>query len=96
MFSYSNRNLLVYVTVCCPFVEFFSNRRQRVVADGATSEWIPIVSGLPQKCVGSSSIHPIYQRNFWAGGEQTIYMYIVYAYADDPTHMHRHIQYTYI
>ena len=27
--------------------EFLSNRRQRVVADGATSEWIPIVSGMP-------------------------------------------------
>ena len=28
--------------------EFLSNRRQRVVVDGATSEWIPIVSGVPQ------------------------------------------------
>ena len=26
--------------------EFFSNRRQRVVVDGATSEWIPIVDGV--------------------------------------------------
>ena len=29
--------------------EFFSNRRQRVVVDGATSEWIPIVSGMSQE-----------------------------------------------
>ena len=29
-------------------MEFLSNRRQRVVADGATSEWTPIVSGVPQ------------------------------------------------
>ena len=28
--------------------EFLSNRRQRVVVDGATSEWIQIVSGVPQ------------------------------------------------
>ena len=31
--------------------EFLSNRRQRVVVDGATSEWIPIVSGMPQGSV---------------------------------------------
>ena len=30
----------------CPFVG-----RQRVVVVGATSEWIPIVSGMPQECV---------------------------------------------
>ena len=54
--------------------EFHSNRRQRVVVDGATSEWFPIVSAVPQasvlgppnrfcratsKCVGSSSVHPL-------------------------------------
>ena len=38
-------------------IEYLSDRRKRVVVDGATSEWIPIVSikdgtGL---CVGSSS-----------------------------------------
>ena len=31
--------------------EFLSNRRQRVVVDGATSEWIPIVSDVPQGSV---------------------------------------------
>ena len=29
-------------------MEFLSKRRQKVVFDGATSEWIPIISGLPQ------------------------------------------------
>ena len=31
--------------------EFLSNRRQRVVVDGATSEWIPIVSCIPKGSV---------------------------------------------
>ena len=32
--------------------DFLSNSRQRVVVDGATSEWIPIVSDMPQGSVG--------------------------------------------
>ena len=28
--------------------EFLSDRRQRVVVDGAASEWIPIILGVPQ------------------------------------------------
>ena len=28
-------------------IKFLSNRRQTVVVDGATSEWIPIISGVP-------------------------------------------------
>ena len=31
--------------------EFLSGRRQRVVVDGAASEWIPIISGVPQVSV---------------------------------------------
>ena len=31
--------------------KFLSNRRQRVVVDGATGEWIPIVSGVSQGSV---------------------------------------------
>ena len=31
-----------------------------------------IVSGVPQGSVGSSSVHPLYQWNLWAVGEQTI------------------------
>ena len=28
--------------------DFLSDRRQRVVVDGSASEWIPIISGIPQ------------------------------------------------
>ena len=31
--------------------EFLSDRRQRVVVDGASNEWIPIISGMPQGSV---------------------------------------------
>ena len=31
--------------------EFLSDRRQRFVVDGAASEWIPIVSGVPHRSV---------------------------------------------
>ena len=31
--------------------EFLSDRRQGGVVDGATSEWIPIISGMPQRSV---------------------------------------------
>ena len=37
--------------MCCPFVQFPSDRRQSVVVDGAASEWITIISVVQQGSV---------------------------------------------
>ena len=50
---------------------FLSNRRQRVVVDGATIEWIPIVSGLPQGsvfCTLLFSFIPVKYLSWWRTG----------------------------
>ena len=60
---------LKYIGVCDSVLaictEFLSDRRQKVVVDGATNEWIPIVSCAPHGSVliGSSYVYPICQRN---------------------------------
>ena len=42
--------------------EYLVNRRQRVVVDGATSEWIPnCFWRATGKCVEYSSVQPLYQ-----------------------------------
>ena len=44
------------------FREFLSNRRQRVVVDGATNEWIPIVSDVQQGSVlGPRFVYSLYK-----------------------------------
>ena len=58
--------------------EFLSNRRQRVVVDGATSEWISIVSGVPQGSVLGPLLFILYCREMFELVE-----YRLYAYADD-------------
>ena len=45
------------------FTEFLSDRRQRVVVDGAASKWIPIISGDPQGSVLGPLLFILYQRN---------------------------------
>ena len=59
--------------------EFLSNRRQRVVVDGATSEWISIVSGVPQGSVLGPLPFILYTIEMFELVEN------IYAYADDST-----------
>ena len=59
--------------------EFLSNRRQRVVVDGATSDWIPIVSGVRQGSV-LGALLILYTSEMFELVENRLY-----AYADDST-----------
>ena len=59
-------------------MEFLSNRRQRVVVDGATSEWIPIVAGVP---LGSMLDHLLFI--LYTGEMFELVENRLYAYADD-------------
>ena len=74
--SHSGLFKLKFIGVGCSVssicTEFLSDRRQGVVDDGAASEWIPIISGVPRWYMCS-----IYQRNVWTGW--------LFAYADDST-----------
>ena len=60
-----------FLPIC---TEFLCDCRQKVVVDGAASEWIPIISGMPQGSVLAPLLFilHIYQRNIWAGWEQPI------------------------
>ena len=57
---------------------FFSNRRQRVEVDGAASEWIPIVSDVPQWTVLGPLLFILYTSQMFELVEHWLY-----AYADD-------------
>ena len=60
--------------------DLLSNRRQRVVVDGATIEWIPIVSGVPQGGVMGLLLFILYTSEMFKLVENRLY-----AYADDYT-----------
>ena len=60
---------------------FLSNRRQTVVVDGANSQWIPIVSGVPQ---GVCYLRPL----LFIQNTSDMFELVenrLYAYADDST-----------
>ena len=72
---------LVLVALCCPFVEvFLSDRGHRDVVDGAASEWIPIISGMPQGSVLGPPLFIIYTSKMSEIVENRLF-----AYADDST-----------
>ena len=60
--------------------EFLSNRRQRIVVDGATSEWIPTISGLPQGSVLGPHLFILDTSEMFEMVDNRLY-----AYADDST-----------
>ena len=62
----------------CP--EFLSDRTQRVVVDGSTSEWIPTISGVPQGSVLGSLLFILYTREMFQ-----LFENILFDYADDST-----------
>ena len=55
--------------------EFLCNRRQRVVVDGASSEWIPIVSGVPQGSVLGPLLFILYTSEIFELIENRLYVY---------------------
>ena len=61
-------------------MEFLSNRRQRVVVDGAASEWITIVPGVPQGSVLGPLLFILYTSEMCELVENRLC-----AYADDST-----------
>ena len=61
-------------------MELLSNRRQRVCVHGATSEWIPIVSGVPQESVLGLLLLILYTSEMLELVENRLYVY-----ADDST-----------
>ena len=78
--SYSTWNLLLQVAVLSICKEFLSDLWQRVLVDGATGEWIPIVSILPQVSVLSPLLLIIYTSEMF-----DLVEYRPYACTDDST-----------
>ena len=60
--------------------EFLSDRRQRAVVDGAASEWIPIISSVPQGSVLGPLLFILYASQMFNLVENRLF-----AYADDST-----------
>ena len=60
--------------------EFLSDHRQRIVVDSAASEWIPIISGLPQGSVLGPLLFILYPSEMFELVENRLF-----AYTDDST-----------
>ena len=60
--------------------ELLSDRGQRVLVDSAGSEWIPIISGVPQESVLGPFLFIPYTSEMFELVDNRLF-----AYADDPT-----------
>ena len=78
MVSYSNWNFGVSGSVLSICTEFLTDRRQRVVVDGAASEWIPIIPGVSQWSVLGPLLFILYTSEMFELIENRLF-----AYADD-------------
>ena len=68
------------MAVCCSFVGFLSDRRQRVVFDGTASECISIISGVQQGSVLGLILFIQYTSEMFE-----LFGNSLFAYADDST-----------
>ena len=66
--------------MCCPFVQSSSPTVGRVVVDVAASEWIQIISGMPQGSVLGPLQFILYTSEMFELVESRLF-----AYADDST-----------
>ena len=66
--------------MCCPFVQSSSLTVGRVVVDVAASEWVPIISGVPQGSVLGPLLFNLYTSEMFQLIEN-----ILFAYANDST-----------
>ena len=74
------KSIAVGCSVSSICTEFLSDRRQGVVDDGAASEWIPIISGVPQGSVLGPLLCVLYTSEMFELVDKRLF-----AYADDST-----------
>ena len=68
---------VIVLSIC---TEFLSDRKKRVVVDGAASEWIPIISGLSKGSVLGPFLFILYASEMFELVKNRLF-----AYADDST-----------